>query len=80
MDTKTRRKARNGAYAAVIEKAIASPSNAFRLLNIYGNPKSAATIVWMVENGKGLHAFEEYAPGTFQAVVRNDVEVWFRLA
>jgi hypothetical protein len=81
--TKVRRmrtNARHGEYARAIERAVESKSNHFRLLNVYGNPNSAQTIRWMVENGKGLRAFEQYAPGTFQAVIRNDVEVWFRLA
>lgn len=80
MHVKVRKNARHGEYAAAIEKAVNSRSNAFRLLNVYGNPNSAQTIRWMVENGKGLRAFEQWAPGSFQAVIRNDVEVWFRLA
>jgi hypothetical protein len=34
----------------------------------------------MVEHGKGIRAFEQYPPGTFQAIIRNNVEVWFRAA
>lgn len=80
MKTKVRKNARHGEYARAVEKAVQSKSNHFRLLNIYGGPGSAQTIRWMVENGKGLRAFEQYAPGTFQAIIRNNVEVWFRLA
>lgn len=80
MQTRTRRNARRGEYLDAVAKAVASKGNHFRFLNAYGSRKSAETIRWMVENGKGLHAFAEYAPGTFQAVVKNDVEVWFRLA
>lgn len=63
-------------YREEVQRAIRS--GYFIKLNEFGNPNSAYTIAWMVEKGKGLLAFEEYPPGTFQAVVRHDTEVWFR--
>lgn len=67
-------------YREEAERAARARSGHFFKLSQFGNPRSAATIAWMVENGRGLLAFEDYAPGTFQAIVRNDREVWFRRA
>lgn len=83
MKTKVRRnigRAANGHYDDIVAKAVKSRSNHYRMLNTFGNPNSANAIRWMVENGRGIRAFEAYVPGTFQAIIRNDVEVWFRLA
>lgn len=83
MKIKTRRnigRVANGHYDDVVKRAYNSRSTHFHLLNTFGNERSANTIAWMVENGKGIRAFEGYPAGTFQAIIRNDVEVWFRAA
>jgi hypothetical protein len=64
-------------YRERVDKAIRS--GRWVKLNVFGNPKSAATVAWMVENGKGLRAFEEYVPGSFKADIRHDTEVWFKV-
>lgn len=65
-------------YMDEVARAVSSRTRHFLKLNAFGTYRSASTIAWMVENGKGLLAFEEYPPGTFQAVVRDGNEVWFR--
>ena len=75
-----RRKTPHGAFADAVARAMNGANRRWRRLAEYGNPKSAGTIRWMVENGKGLRAFEAYPPGTFEAYVRNETEVWFRRA
>lgn len=65
-------------YVDDVERAARARSRHFRRLNAFGNRNSAWTIAWMVENGRGLAAFEDYPPGTFEAVIRGGNEVWFR--
>jgi hypothetical protein len=81
MKTKPRKFTRvpHGFYEEVVRKAVNTISRKFLYLNEYGNERSAETIRWMVENGKGLRAFAAYAPGTFEAEIRHDTEVWFRV-
>jgi hypothetical protein len=83
MKTKVRRtigRAKNGHYDEIVEKVMSSRSRHFHMLNTYGNPNSAGAIVWMVEHGKGIVAFTKYPPGTFEAEIRGESEVWFRKA
>lgn len=67
-------------YTDTAERAARARSAKFRKLGRYGNRNSAYAIKWMVEHGTGLRAFEHWPPGTFEASVRNDREVWFRRA
>jgi hypothetical protein len=69
----------HGAYDEIVARAVSSRSSRYFKLNTFGNVKSALTIVWMVQNGKGLKAFAEYVPGTFEAEIRDETEVWFRV-
>lgn len=64
-------------YTAIVERAVRTGH--WVKLNTFGNPKSAQTIVWMIENGKGLRAFKAYVPGSFKASIRNEREVWFKV-
>jgi hypothetical protein len=64
-------------YREVVDKAIRT--GRWVKLNRFGNERSAATIVWMIENGKGIRAFEAYVPGSFEAAIRSDTEVWFKV-
>lgn len=66
-------------YVSKADKAAGSKSRRWVMLAEFGTLRSAATIAWMVRNSKGLRAFEEYPPGTFETDVR-DAEVWFRKA
>jgi hypothetical protein len=47
-------------YREVVDKAIRT--GRWVKLNRFGNERSAATIVWMIENGKGIRAFEAFEP------------------
>lgn len=73
-----RYKTRHGEHDRQVERAFNTRSRHFRRLGVYGNSNSAQAIRWMVNNGKGIKAFRQYAPGTFEAVIRDNVEVWFR--
>lgn len=76
---RTRTHSPHGAYDGIVARAVSSRSNRYYRLNAFGSRKSAETIRWMVENGKGLKAFAAYAPRTFEAEIRDDKEVWFRV-
>jgi hypothetical protein len=69
----------HGAYDEIVARAVSSNSRKFYKLNTFGNANSAYSIMWMVQNGKGLKAFAAYVPGTFEAEIRDNTEVWFRV-
>lgn len=64
-------------YVAKAESAATTRARRWVLLAEFGTARSAATIAWMIRNSKGLRAFEEYPPDTFETDVRGN-QVWFR--
>jgi hypothetical protein len=80
MSPKAKKLPRQSRYTAEVQSAYEAKSRQWRKLSTYGNYRSAQTTAYMVRHGRTLTAFEQYPPGTFEAKVRNEREVWFRRA
>lgn len=73
----------HGEHDKTVARAVKSRSRRWYKLAEYNGTNSAQAIRWMVRNGKGIRAFEQYPPGTFDAKIEgtpSGVEVWFRRA
>lgn len=75
-----RYKTPNGQHERTVARAVKTRSRRWLHFGTYNGGASAGAISWMIRNGKGLKAVEAYAPGTFDAQIRDGNEVWIRRA